>query len=125
MKRNSIYFLGILFFWLLACQPAYSFSGKELQVPVKSEKQVTDKIKIYPNPTEGRFHFSMEYEGSKRVVAKVYDITGKLIKDISADLVKAESSVSADVDLEHPRSGIYFLRIEIGSRIATKKIIVK
>jgi hypothetical protein len=125
MKRTYIFLSGILFFWLLTCQPAHAFSGAELQVPVISEKPVADKIKIYPNPTEGRFHFNMAYEGSQRVVAKVYDLTGKLIKDISDDLVKTDSSVSADVDLDQPRSGIYFLRIEIGSSTTTKKIIVK
>ena len=80
---------------------------------------------IYPNPTDGRFQISMDLEDKDRIVAKVFDITGKQIKDISNDLVKADSKVTADVDLDHPRSGIYFLRIEIGTKITTRKIIVK
>ena len=120
-----IFLSGMLFFWFLTCQPAYAFSDAELQFPVASEKPEAEKIKIYPNPTEGRFHFNMAYEGSQRVVAKVYDLTGKLVKDLSDDLVKTDSSVSADVDMDQPPSGIYFLRIEIGSSITTKKIIVK
>jgi len=53
------------------------------------------------------------------------DITGKQVKDISEDLVKSERSVTADVNLESPSSGIYFVRIELGKSILTKKIVVR
>jgi len=55
----------------------------------------------------------------------VYDITGKLVKNITEDLVIVEKSVSASVDLDSPSSGIYFIRIEWGKTLLTKKIIIK
>ena len=55
----------------------------------------------------------------------MFDITGKVIEDISNELVKEESSITARVDLKDPRSGIYFLRIQMGSKLLTRKIVVK
>lgn len=125
MKNRFTYLLGIWLCGILAIQPLYSRTNNEFQEPKKTEKQISDKIRIFPNPSEGRFQIHMDYEGKKHILAKVYDITGKVIKDISKDLVKLESSVTADINLDHPKSGIYFLRVEIGSKLATKKIIIK
>lgn len=125
MKRKTINVLGALLILVLALQPAYSSMSEKIQIPGESEKQLTEKIRIFPNPTDGRFQIKMELEKHDQIVAKVYDITGKLVKDISDDLVKTDSEVSADVDLDHPKSGIYFLRIEMGKEITTLKIIVK
>lgn len=88
-------------------------------------EQLSDQLKIFPNPSDGRFQLSLEYDGMKKVVAKIFDITGKLVQDISETLVINKSTVTADVDLMVPRSGIYFLRIEIGKSAFTKKIIIR
>jgi len=125
MKNITTYLLGILLCGMLAFQPLYSMANVGFQVAEKPEELTTEKIRIFPNPTEGRFSIQMDYKGNDRIVAKVYDITGKVIKDISSDLITTKSSVTADVNLDHPSSGIYFLRVEIGNKIATKKIIIK
>lgn len=83
------------------------------------------EVKVFPNPSDGRFKLSFDYSGEEKIVAKVFDITGKLVKDVSNDLVKSEISVTADIDLESPSSGIYFIRIEWGKSLLTKKIIVR
>lgn len=89
------------------------------------QEQHTRSLTVYPNPTHGKFRLKLEYSGADKVIVKLYDITGKLVQDISGDLVKGETDVSADVDLNNPPAGIYFLRIEIGNRLLTKKIIVR
>ena len=55
----------------------------------------------------------------------MFDITGKLVEDITDDLVKSERSVTANIDLESPSSGIYFIRINGGTSLLTKKIIIR
>jgi hypothetical protein len=125
MKRKTIIVLGALFISVLALQPAYSGMNEKIQLPGASDEQLTEKIRIFPNPTDGRFQIRMDLEMHDQIVAKVYDITGKLIKDLSDDLVKTDSEISADVDLDHPKSGMYFLRVEMGKKIATLKIVVK
>ena len=83
------------------------------------------EVKVFPNPSDGRFQLRFDYSGQEKLKAKVFDITGKLVKDISNDLVKSESSVTANIDLESPGSGIYFIRIEWGKSLLTKKLIVR
>jgi len=83
------------------------------------------EVKVFPNPSDGRFQLTFEYEGKEKISAKVFDITGKMVKNITEDLIISENSVTSNVDLESPSSGIYFIRIEWGKTILTKKIIVK
>ena len=86
-----------------------------------------------PSPSDCNYfvtvstHFKQILPNSSQlvIIKKVFDITGKQVKDVSDDLVKSEKSVSASVDLESPSSGIYFVRIEWGKSVLTKKIIVR
>ena len=116
MKKITIYLLGFLMIGILITQPT---------IAQDRNVQLAEQLKIFPNPTDGKFQLTLTYKGNEKVTAKVYDITGKVIEDISNDLVKEESSVTAQVDLKDPRSGIYFLRVRMGSKLLTKKIIVK
>jgi len=92
--------------------------------PAVAELTISE-VKVFPNPSDGRFQLSFNYSGQEKLKAKVFDITGKLVKDISNDLEKSESSVTANIDLESPGSGIYFVRIEWGKSLLTKKVIVR
>ena len=83
------------------------------------------EVKVFPNPSDGRFTLTFEFSGTEKINAKVFDITGKQVKDITDDLDKSENSVRASVDLENPSSGIYFIRIEKGKSLLTKKIIIR
>ena len=88
-------------------------------------EQAVSEVKVFPNPSDGRFQLTFKYNGKEKVRAKVFDITGKLVKNISEDLITAETSVTSHIDLESPSSGIYFIRIEWGKRLLTKKIIIR
>ncbi len=116
MKKITIYLLVFLICGILVVQPT---------IAQDRTVQLAEQLKIFPNPTDGKFQLTLKYEGNEKVTAKVYDITGKVIEDISSELVKEESSITAHVDLKDARSGIYFLRIQMGSKLLTKKIIVK
>ena len=125
MKRFTFYSLGMLLVGMLLSYGAFSQSSTNPDQTIIGAEQLSDQLKIFPNPSDGRFQLSLEYDGMKEVAAKVFDITGKLVQDISEDLVINKSAVTADVDLRVPRSGIYFLRIEIGKSVFTKKIIIR
>jgi len=125
MKRLSIYTIGMLLVGMLVSHATFSQSSTIPGHEIIDAEQLSDQLKIFPNPSDGRFQLSLEYDGMKKVVAKIFDITGKLVQDISETLVINNSTVTADVDLMVPRSGIYFLRIEIGKTAFTKKIIIR
>jgi hypothetical protein len=125
MKKSTLLVCGILLGTLMVSGHLYS---NALILPDEdpfAEELTIDEVKVYPNPSDGRFQLSFDYNGHEMLKAKVFDITGKLVKDISNDLVRSEKSVTANIDLENPGSGIYFIRIEFGKSLLTKKIIVR
>lgn len=107
---------------------SFSGYGQSAGLPGKGlpdETLLSETMKIFPNPSDGRFHLDLVYTGAEKISAAVYDITGKLVKDISGELQKGEALVSADVDLDSPGPGIYFLKIGIGKSTSTTKIIIR
>jgi len=125
MKSLTLIIAGLLLGGLLVSQKLYAhariFSDRKFQGVELSENE----IKVFPNPSDGMFQLTIDYQGKEKVVAKVFDITGKLVKNLSEDLVKEDTYVSAQVNLESPNSGIYFLRIELGKKVLTKKFIIR
>ncbi len=125
MRKQAIYLVGILICGMALSSSLFSRNTIGKFQASQDKEQMTEQLKIFPNPTDGKFQLTLNFGGMDKVVAKVYDMTGKLIKDISRDLVIGEESVTADIHLDSPRAGIYFLRIEVGNQRLTKKIIVK
>ncbi len=125
MKRFTLVVSCVILGMVLFTQQLYSHSvyvpdGDRLFVELDEQA-----IKVFPNPSDGRFQLSIDYQGTEKITAKVYDITGKLIKDISEELAREDQAVNSQVDLETPKAGIYFLRVEIGNQVLTKKIIIR
>ena len=125
MKKSTILFMGILLGTIFVSQHLFSHSGLLHEVDPAGVEQTITEVKVFPNPSDGRFQLTFEYSGQEKIKAKVFDITGKLVEDITDDLVKSERSVTANIDLESPSSGIYFIRISGGTSLLTKKIIIK
>lgn len=125
MKKSTFLFLGILLGTITLSQHLFSRPAVVQDEDPPGIKEAKSEVNVFPNPTNGRFQMTFEYTEKNPIHAKVFDITGKQVKDISDDLVISETSVTANVDLESPSSGIYFIRIELGNRLLTKKIIIK
>ena len=125
MKKFSLVLAGVLLGGILISQQVFSRSVYSLDGDLPGLEQIEKEIKVFPNPSDGRFQLTLDYNGSEKVTAKIFDITGKLVENISEDLVKEDNSVTAQVNLDSPKSGIYFLRISIGNQVFTKKFIIR
>jgi len=125
MKKSAILFLGILLGTIIVSQHLFSRSAVVGEDDPRVTGQAVNEINVFPNPSDGRFQLSFEYSEKGEINAKVFDITGKQVKNITEDLVIGETAVTATIDLESPGSGIYFIRIEMGGKMLTKKIIVR
>lgn len=125
MKRFTLLVIGIILGGILVSQQLYSRSIQSLDNDIPGIEESEKVIKVFPNPSDGRFQLTLDYHGAEKVTARVYDITGKQVKDISEDLVREDTSVTAQVNLESPKSGIYFLRVSIGNKVLTKKFIIR
>lgn len=125
MKKFTAIFFGLLLGSIFLSQHLISRTTLTPDEDPAVDEQAVSELKVFPNPSDGRFQLTFEYSSDEKISAKVYDITGKLVKDISEDLVIIEGSVHAQVDLESPRSGIYFIRIEWANSLLTKKFIIR
>jgi hypothetical protein len=125
MKRFTLIAAGLFLGALVISQNLYSRSFNASDIENPEVEQGENMIQVFPNPSDGTFQLTIDHQGQEKVIAKVFDITGKLVKNLSDELVQEDNSVTAQVNLESPKSGIYFLRIEIGKKVLTKKFIVR
>jgi hypothetical protein len=77
------------------------------------EELAASKIKVYPNPTSGKFFIDGEYERFR-----VYDITGREV--YSQSFIERNEPIT----LSKLAPGLYTLRIQTRKAIITKKIIL-
>jgi hypothetical protein len=84
--------MGILLVSIFVSRHVFSHSYLLLDEDPAGVEQTISEVKVYPNPSDGRFKVTFEYSGQAKIKAKVFDITGKQVKDISEDLVKSEKS---------------------------------
>ena len=124
MLHSIKYILVLLMVLFLCWETGWTQSSSPGQVTPLLVSS-SDDLKVFPNPSNGRFRLIYKITGSEKPEAKVYDLTGKLVKDITKDLVIGEDMVSADVELQNPKSGIYFLRFGIGQKRIAKKVIIR
>jgi hypothetical protein len=76
--------------------------------------------KIYPNPSNGIFHISIENPENAPVAISVNDINGKIVAN---DLFNGDSEIT--VNLENQNAGIYIAVITINGQVLTRKIIIQ
>lgn len=104
------------------------FLSVQLEAQTLSEnetKKESINIKLYPNPSMGEFRIEISMEEKGVLTAKLYDMTGKMIEDLSDKVREGSKVYSGDIRLENLSSGIYFLKIESQGKSATKKVIIR
>ncbi|MDO4225680.1 MAG: T9SS type A sorting domain-containing protein, partial [Bergeyella zoohelcum] len=84
-----------------------------------SEVAVNDRLKVYPNPSDGRFVIEAK-TGVSKLYTEVYDASGKLI------FKKEYQGNKADLDLTQYPKGIYLLNVvDNNGQRQTVKLIIK
>jgi N-acetylmuramoyl-L-alanine amidase len=78
-------------------------------------------IKVYPNPTEGRFTVAMPEIGEDASY-NIYDVTGKMVQ---SKTITTKDVSAIDIDISSLPSGVYILNIITGGEEFSKRIIKK
>ena len=78
-----------------------------------------NSFSISPNPATTTININIKELQNTTAVINIYDATGKVVKTIST----TENNLS--IDRGDLRGGIYFVRVLIGDRELTKKIILE
>ena len=91
-------------------------SGNILNI---NENNFASEVKVFPNPASEFVTISLK-NASERVSLVVYDVMGRLIKQV--DFVNKKE---VHFSVESLQTGIYYLKISNGKMQTTKKLIVK
>ncbi len=77
----------------------------------------------YPNPFNPITNISYELPEDSFVTLSVYDVNGKLLKEIES-MDKAAGYYSVQWDATNQSSGLYFIAINAGSYSQTRKVML-
>jgi hypothetical protein len=78
-------------------------------------------VLLYPNPATDRINLNFSLLEDSDVNVYVYDMTGNIVKAESYGTIQ-KSNQNTSIDLNNLTSGIYFVSIQAGKSIITKKI---
>jgi hypothetical protein len=123
MKKWNKYFFVLVLLVGLLCIQIPGHSQEENPLPGNALTDVD--IRVYPNPSDGNFHVEIRTERKVPITAEIYDMTGKLVSDLSDRMEQEEMKLKADIHLEDDPPGIYFLRVESGKATVTRKIVIR
>lgn len=93
-------------------------------VGIKENQTRTEDVFIYPNPSGEFVRLDYVAEGQEHVVVTVYDSNGSVVKMVGFEN-RIEGSYSMNVDLHELKAGTYSLRIVLGDRLETTKVVVR
>lgn len=84
-----------------------------------SKKDVSDDIKVFPNPSAGIINIYLNNKLGDEFVAKIYDLAGKQIEHTK---MIEQTKKYYQINLSNIEQGIYFLTLTNGKQIFNKKI---
>jgi len=108
---------------------ATDYSGNEgeasstmSQVGIGGTPKPAFGLAAFPNPfrLSTRVSYSVPAESVVRLV--VYDVRGRLVSTLVDGEVKGEGTY--ELRYQPPWSGVYFMRLQVGSEVVSKKIVV-
>ena len=104
---------------------ALASGGELIELPMVTSTNENylekESVTAYPNPASDyvNIDFSLAYDAD--VVIDIYDITGSLAKTIDVGRI-SKSMASKSLNVTDLTTGLYFIRIEAGNDVVTKKV---
>ena len=78
---------------------------------------------LYPNPSNGNFNLQFETASTAPVKLQLFDLTGRLVREMQFSNVAARFSES--ISFKNTAKGLYLLKIKNGSKQTTKKLVIE
>jgi hypothetical protein len=79
------------------------------------------KIQAFPNPSEGKFNILLTNEMQSEVIYKIFNNLGQEITQNTVEVKSIE--INQEIDLSYLPKGLYYLQIQMGDKVFTKKLI--
>jgi hypothetical protein len=101
--------------------PDESKSAK-ISATIQPEIQVS-ALKVYPNPFSEHLRFEIVSPESVNARIDLYDMTGRLVKNIFGQSIKGGVNYEAEFKPDSEISGMYFYRVIMGNYITNGKVV--
>lgn len=92
-------------------------------IPVGVEEAFADAVSIYPNPTESSININLGAFATTASAVKVSNTLGQVVYSEAASQLK-QNAVKT-IDLKGNEPGIYFITIQSGNHLVTKRIVLQ
>ncbi len=86
-----------------------------------NENLANNKVKLYPNPSNGKFKIELEDIASNNVEIFIFDLPGRLVYSESVNIYSNELNKELRLSL---KTGAYIVKIKDGMNIYTKKLMI-
>ena len=89
-----------------------------------TSERVVSSLNVYPNPVVDYLNVSITVSKESDVMIKIYDVLGNELVSLGAQrLVPGDQTISFNV-ANKLQSGVYFLKVFVGSDSIVKRLIV-
>jgi hypothetical protein len=92
------------------CKPVSVYNSVE-------ENSFSNKIHLFPNPTQNEFFISLENFNEPNLPFKIMDISGKVV-------LQSFANTNTAIDISNLPNGYYIVQVEIGGQYLSKSLIV-
>ncbi|MBN9384755.1 MAG: T9SS type A sorting domain-containing protein [Chitinophagaceae bacterium] len=104
----------------VAARAVTATSTSQLDTENTADATVTS-ISLWPNPVRDAFTLSLNNSHTGKLLIQVLDATGAIRKSYATE--KSQAITLTTVDVSGLTAGTYFVRIQVGSWIVTRKIV--
>ena len=80
-----------------------------------------NNVSIVPNPSNGNVNITIS-DADKNVTITVYNILGETVKAFAT--TESNTVFNKNIDLSNMANGTYLVKIQSGSKVATKKLVI-
>jgi len=105
---------------------AYTNSLETINIELRNNGQITEEAftvnQNSPNPFTDKTSISFNLPENASVSLTVFDVTGRIIKEVTQDFEKGFNTVTLNAN-ELNATGVMYYRIDAGSHTATRKMI--
>lgn len=102
----------------------FSANSASIQDVVNANNVLVGKPKVSPNPVKDNATINYQVNTACDVKIELFDMTGKLIKEIANEKKANFGNYTANLNVENITPGVYFYKVTAGTYTATEKIVI-
>lgn len=91
-------------------------------IGINDSNSSTALVEISPNPTHGTFIIKTDGFTNSQVNLTIRDVSGRLV--MNETINNAKTNFIKNIDISEQAKGVYFVRLQDGKQIITKKLII-